>query len=225
MGITFSTMSAPPKSNRSAEPLPSGRHRLSREDVTASQRGRLLGAMMEAVADSGYAATTVADVVKRAKVSRRTFYEQFASKEECFIAAYDVGIEYLLGQLAVAAEAQGALDWRERIRSDLRTYTDVLASDPAFAWSLHVEILSAGPKALERRAQIFALFSERTRRAYERARTEEAVLPVLPADVFDIHTGGIDELIREHLRVHGTKGLRELYEPLTLATLAMFDRG
>ena len=180
---------------------------------------------MEAVADKGYAATTVADVVEGAKVSRRTFYEQFPGKEECFIAAYDTGVEYLLGRLATVAAEQGALDWRERVRSDLRTYTDVLARDPAFAWSLHVEILSAGPRALERRAQIFALFSERTRRAYEIARKEEPVLPVLPADVFDIHTGGLDELIREHLRVNGTKGLRELYEPLALATLAMFDRG
>jgi AcrR family transcriptional regulator len=181
--------------------------------------------MMEAVAKKGYAATTVADVVDGAKVSRRTFYQQFESKEECFLAAYDVGVEYLLGRLATEAATQGPLDWRERVRSDLRTYTDVLAGDPAFAWSLHVEILSAGPRALERRAQIFALFSERTRRAYERARREEAALPVLPADVFDIHTGGLDELIREHLRVHGTKGLRELAEPLSLATLAMFDRG
>ena len=102
---------------------------------------------------------------------------------------------------------------------------EVLASDPAFAWSLHVEILSAGPAALERRAQIFALFSERTRRAYELARLEEAALPVLPADVFDIHTGGLDELIREHLRAHGAAGLRKLADPLALATLAMFDRG
>ena len=72
--------------------LPSGRHGLTREAVVASQRSRLIDAMAQVVAERGYPATTVADVVERAGVSRRTFYEQFADKEACFLAAYDVGL-------------------------------------------------------------------------------------------------------------------------------------
>ena len=71
--------------------LPRGPHRLAREEVLASQRGRMLAAIAEAVAEKGYAATTVADVVGRAGVSRKTFYEHFADKEECFLAAWDAG--------------------------------------------------------------------------------------------------------------------------------------
>jgi AcrR family transcriptional regulator len=69
--------------------LPRGPHALTREQVSASQRGRLLVAMAELVGHDGYAATTVADVLAHAGVSRRAFYQHFANKQECFLAAYD----------------------------------------------------------------------------------------------------------------------------------------
>src|SRR5438105_1831196 len=84
--------------------LPSGRHGLTREAVVASQRSRLIDAMAQVVAERGYPATTVADVVERAGVSRRTFYEQFADKEACFLAAYDVGLTAVLGRIKEAVE-------------------------------------------------------------------------------------------------------------------------
>src|SRR5690242_3020391 len=71
------------------------RHRTAREAVMASQRGRVLEAMVKAVAEKGYAATTIADVVARAGVSRRTFYEQFRDKEACFLAAFDTGVAFV----------------------------------------------------------------------------------------------------------------------------------
>jgi AcrR family transcriptional regulator len=203
--------------------LPSGRHRLERSEVAASQRGRLIVAIAAAVADKGYAATTVADVVERATVSRRTFYEQFESKEDCFIAAFDLGVEYVLGRLAAAAASEnGELGWRERMRSDLRTYLKVLAEEPAFAFSLHVECLSAGPAALAHRSKIFALFTERTRRLYELARAEDSSKPELPIELFRMHSGGVDELIRECLRERGPEALPKLADPIWRASLAMF---
>lgn len=202
--------------------LPSGRHRLAREDVIASQRKRLLAATAQAVADKGYALTTVSDIVERAGVSRRTFYEQFPGKEECFLAAYDYGVEIVLGRMAEAARAGEADDWRARLRSDLETYLQVLAAEPDFAWSLHIEVLGAGQAALERRATIFELFSERTRRAHENARADDPELPELPAEIFRLHTGGMDELIRECLRTRGAAGLPELAGPAVEMTFAMF---
>ena len=80
----------------SVQPLPRGRHSLSREEVRASQRRRMLEAMANATAEKGYVHTTVADVIKRAGVSRETFYEHFSDKEDCFIAAYDAGVEAVL---------------------------------------------------------------------------------------------------------------------------------
>lgn len=203
--------------------LPSGRHRLTREAVAESQRGRLLFAMAAAVAAKGYAAATVTDVVERASVSRGTFYEQFADKEACFLAALDTGVEVLLGRLAAAADAlpEGA-GWRARLRSDLRTYLELLAAEPAFAWTIHVETLAAGREALARRARIFAGFSARTRALNALARREDPALPHLPEEVFGFHSAGIDELVRETLRTRGARALPGLEEPALRATLALF---
>lgn len=183
--------------------------------------------MVTAVAEKGYRATTVGDVVERAGVSRRTFYEQFEDIEACFLGAYDTGVEIVLNRLATAAaDLRKNDDWRAIIRSDLATYMDVLAGDPAFAWSLHIEALGAGPAALERRAKMFALFSERVRRLYDIARKQDSELPPLPPEAFLLHSGGVDELIRECLRTRGASALPELAEPAARATLALFgERG
>jgi AcrR family transcriptional regulator len=207
--------------------LPSGRHRLSREAVESSQRGRLLFAIAQVVAEKGYAPTTVADIVDRASVSRTTFYEQFPDKEACFLAAFDFGVEYVLGRMIEAWEQHGAddHDWREHVRSDLTTYMRELAAEPAFARALHVESLAAGPAALERRAQMFALFARRSQRLHDLARAAEPSLPELPAEAFALHTGGVDELIREWLRTRDAESLTELTEPAYAATLALFGAG
>ena len=203
--------------------LPSGRHRLSRDAVKQSQRGRLLYAIAQVVAERGYAAATVADIVDRASVSRSTFYEQFPDKEACFIAAFDYGVEFVLGQMQRAWEALGSReDWRAHVRSDLSTYLAVLASEPAFARALHVEVLAAGPVALSRRAEILALFSDRTRRIHERARQLDPSLPELPRAAFELHSGGVDELIRSRLLEGGVERLAELAEPVSTATLLLF---
>ena len=137
------------------EQLPRGRHRLSRETVVSSQRERLLLAMADAVAERGYAKTTVADVLQRARVSRETFYEQFANKEECFLAAYEAGAGIVagemgreLGSLDADADVQGKL---ERV---LGRYLATLALEPAIARTFLVEVYAAGPQALERRVEV-----------------------------------------------------------------------
>jgi AcrR family transcriptional regulator len=203
--------------------LPSGRHRLSREAVQESQRGRLLYAIAQVVSSRGYAATTVADIVDRASVSRSTFYEQFPDKEACFIAAFDYGAEFMLGQMQQAWESLAERDdWRVHVRSDLTTYLDVLAREPAFARALHVEVMAAGPVALARRAEILAVFSERTRKLHERARIDDASLPELPPVAFQLHSGGFDELIRATLLRGDVSDLAALAEPLIEATLLLF---
>jgi AcrR family transcriptional regulator len=203
--------------------LPSGRHRLSVEAVRASQRGRLLWAIVQAVAEKGYSATTVADIVERANVSRTTFYQQFDDKEDCFLAAFDFGVEFVLTQMRAAWEALGEVaDWREHTRSDLSTYLETLAAEPAFALALHVEVFGAGVAALDRRAQILELFTER--RIHQQARNVDDGVPERPLELFRLHTGGIDELIRQHLRTHGAASLPQLTEPLVAATFALFGR-
>src|ERR687889_66607 len=102
-------MTAPRSLDR---PLPRGRNAAPREVVRESQRGRLLGAMAACVGESGYADVSVADVIARAGVSRKTFYEHFDNKLECFLAAYDAGVDAMLGAIDDAigkAAADGPL--------------------------------------------------------------------------------------------------------------------
>ncbi len=132
------------------EQLPRGSHRLTREQVLSSQRGRMLAAIGEAVAERGYAKTPVAEIIKRAGVSRETFYEQFADKEGCFLAALDTGTEAMLQAIA----ADGVDD----LATVLRRYLEALAGEPAFARAFLVEAYAAGPRAIERRVAINGQF-------------------------------------------------------------------
>jgi AcrR family transcriptional regulator len=205
--------------------LPSGRHGLTREAVVASQRARLIEAMAQVVAEKGYPATTVADVVERAEVSRRTFYEQFADKEACFLAAYDAGLAAVLGRIGEAVELNPAAPWRERARAGIESFLALLASEPAFARALQVEILTAGPAALHRRSGMLVMFAGIWRNVHERARTEEPALPPLPDEVFTLLSAGLDEMIRECIRTRGTADLPELAGPILRTVFAVFGSG
>jgi AcrR family transcriptional regulator len=143
---------------RMSHELPRGRHNLPREVVIRSQRERMIDAVIEVVAAKGYAATTVADVIKKAAVSRKTFYEHFADKEECFIAAYDEITRQLVIQVRAAYEEGDT--WRERMAAGVRTLLDLLASRPALARFCVIEILAAGPRAIARRDEVLSGFSE-----------------------------------------------------------------
>jgi AcrR family transcriptional regulator len=143
------------------QPLPRGRHGLSREEVVASQRGRILWAMAEAVSERGYAATPVADVLRRARVSRETFYEHFANKEECFLAAYDAAATLVLEGLAdVASDSGVARGGRALLDATLERYLATLAAQPAMARTFMIEVYAAGDAAIARRVKVQERFVE-----------------------------------------------------------------
>ena len=210
--------SHPPTTNR----LPSGRHGLSREEVVASQRARLIEAMAQVVAEKGYPATTVADVVELAGVSRRTFYEQFADKEACFLGAYDAGLTAVLSRIGAAVETDSGAGWRDRARAGVEAFLALLASEPAFARALQVEILTAGQAALDRRAGMLVMFSGIWRNVHERARAEEPALPPLPDEFFTILAAGLEEVIRDCIRTRGPAALPDLAGPILASVYAVF---
>jgi AcrR family transcriptional regulator len=180
------------------ERLPRGPHRLAREVVLASQRGRMLDAMAQSVAEKGYAATTVADVVGRAGVSRKTFYEHFRDKEDCFLEAWDAGVQILLDAVAEATTAVD--DWRDGVRAGTRAYLETLAAEPAFARTFMIEVLAAGPIALERRAEVHKRFADQIRELTARARELNPELPEPPPEVFNAMVGAVHELTWERVR-------------------------
>jgi AcrR family transcriptional regulator len=128
--------------------LPPGRHGLPREFVVHNQRERLIAGLAEAVAENGYAGTTIGHITRHAAVSRRTFYEHFSSKDECFVAAYDVVMSELRERVDTAFEEVD--DWPHAVRAGIAAMLHFLASEPNLARLCMVEALVAGPVVVER---------------------------------------------------------------------------
>ena len=129
--------------------LPPGRHGLPREFVAHNQRERLIAGLAEAVAENGYSGTTIAHITRAAAVSRRTFYEHFSSKDECFVAAYDTVMERAAraGRRGPSREAD---DWPHAVRAGIAAMLQFLAAEPNLARLCMVEALVAGPVVVER---------------------------------------------------------------------------
>lgn len=128
--------------------LPPGRHGLPREFVARNQRERLIAGLAEAIAEHGYAGTTIAHITREAAVSRRTFYEHFASKDECFVAAYDTVMEELRERVAEGFAA--ADEWARGVKAAIAAMLGFLSAEPSLARLCMVEALVAGPVVVER---------------------------------------------------------------------------
>lgn len=127
--------------------LPRGRHGLPRELIVENQRARLISGMISAVAELGYGKATVAKVIKPAKVSRRTFYETFGDKEDCYRAAYEASFEFLRDRtLAAGSEAK----WPDSVRAGLEALLESLAAHPKLATFFLVSPASVDDAAASR---------------------------------------------------------------------------
>ena len=194
-------------------PLPSGRHSLTRETVLASQRGRLLDAMAQAVAEHGYGNTTIAHVVSHAVVSRKTFYDHFADKSDCFLAMYDTGIMFLLGRIAETIEGQN--DPHSRLVVGLQAFLNILSAEPAFCRAIIIEVHAAGPEALARRRAVLGVFADRYLDANQQARKNGAKIAELSEDRALAVVGGILDLVSTRVETGRTAQLSELADELT----------
>ena len=155
---------------------------------------RMLAAMVQAVADKGYARVAVADVIERAGVSRKTFYEQFANKEDCFLAAYDATVDDLLATIDGALEAL-APDWLAAHRAAVGAYLEALAASPEFAKAFLIEVLGAGAEALDRRAAVQDRFATQLKDVHRRARQDIPEIPEVPPHTFRAAVGAVNELV------------------------------
>jgi AcrR family transcriptional regulator len=143
----------------SGQPLPRGRHKLSRDEVLASQRGRLLRAMEELVGEHGYESTTVPLVIKAARVSTATFYRFFTDKIDCFIALCEERGEGLLADLTPDEAERQIFSPRERLDRGLADYLRWWQDRPALARAYFVELPAAGPRAIAERDRQYARFA------------------------------------------------------------------
>jgi AcrR family transcriptional regulator len=176
--------------------------------VVEIQRARLLAAMVEVSGERGAANATVAHVVDRAGVSRRTFYELFDDREDCFLAAFDDGIErasrYVLDDYDPGAE------WAERIRTALTAVLSFLDVERGAGRLLIVGSLGAGAKVLERRRRVLAQIIT----VIDQGRTEAKTGGELPPLAAEGIAGGVLSVLHARLADPGVGSLLELTSPL-----------
>lgn len=127
-------------------PVP-GEQRLSREFIARHQQARIVAALAQETAEKGYRAVTIAAIVKRAGIARKTFYENFSCKEECFLAAQELAMSTALERVVDAAGT--CESWPRRIQAGLTAFVGYVAEEPALARTCMVEALSAGPAAVK----------------------------------------------------------------------------
>jgi len=140
---------------------------LVREQLADLQRARIIGAMFQVAAERGAGSVSVAHVVERAGVSRRTFYELFSDRDDCLLAAFEQALALAAERVLPAYEAGGS--WRERIRAGLVALLRFLDEQPSIGRVLLVESLSGSPRVLERRAGVIARLTD----AVEHGRDEQ----------------------------------------------------
>ena len=199
--------------------LPPGRHGLPREFVAHNQRERLIAGLAEAVAENGYAGTTIAHITRHAAVSRRTFYEHFASKDECFVAAYDTVMAELRERVGAGLRGGGRLAARGqgRDRRDARASSPPSPTSPASAWSRRWSPARSSSSATTPPSRASSPTSRRGREG----RSPE-VLARLSPTTEEALVGGMISLISRRIIAGKTAELESLLPDLVEFTLTPY---
>ena len=206
------------KRETETQSLPRGRHGLPRELIVENQRARLISGMIAAVAELGYGKATVAKVIKPAKVSRRTFYEHFEGKDECFVAAFDTVTEQMRERVDEAFKAED--DWPVATRAGIEAMLAFLASEPNLARLAMVEALVAGPVVVERYDAAVQTFLPYITAGREGA--SKKVLKHLSDSTEEALVGGMVSLVSRRIVAGQTEELESLLPDLTEFTLTPF---
>jgi AcrR family transcriptional regulator len=191
-------------------PLPRGRHNLPLSVVRASQRERLLAAMLDCVGERGYDATTVPQVVAAAKVSRNAFYALFADKADCFLALCDELAGDVLADISQPTED----DWLGALRAGTARYLRWWQERPAFSRTYFVELPSAGRRAVEQRDRQYAPFRAMFDGLAAWARAQQPELPPLGPLATRAIVLVVTELVAEEVRAGRIDRLTELEDDL-----------
>jgi AcrR family transcriptional regulator len=180
-----------------------------------TRRQQILEAMVRVVGRKGYKATSVADVIAEADVSRTTFYKHFEDKQECFLAAYDLAVERVLGE--VVSRCDSDLPWLERVRTGLATITELFALDPELARTAVVEVAAAGADARQRHWNAVTRFTEFLVDGEELTEGRE-----LPDNIALMAAGAVSGLIFDELLTGRAERLPQLLPDLLFALLVPY---
>src|SRR4051812_25251442 len=186
----------------SALPVPSALEVLAPVDDPAGddghRRGRILRALAVCMAEKGYRATTMSDIARVGQVSKTVVYAHFRDKEQCLLELYSRATDTVLETVRRAQDAGRAagLPWRERVRSSVTAYLEVLAAGPALAWAALVEVQAAGASALALRRDVVDRYVHLLSEAAAELHAEHPdEVRSLSPELMLAAVGGINELL------------------------------
>jgi AcrR family transcriptional regulator len=180
-------------------------------------RLRLLDGLATSIGERGYRTTTVADIVRHARTSKRTFYDHFAGKEQCFLELVLATIEKLAENIAAAVDPEA--DWHQQIRQAVEAYVGFIESRPAITLSWIRELPSLGAVARPVQRRVLQLLSDLLIDLSASPGFRRAGLPPLTAPLAVILLGGLRELTA--LAVEDERAVREIVEPAVDASIAL----
>jgi AcrR family transcriptional regulator len=202
--------------------LPKGRHGLTREEVEASQRTRLLQATVELGTERGFASLTLADIVGRAGVARSTFYEHFADKQECFLAAFDYAADRVLERvLAIGPPPTG--DHSSPVNAYIARLLELSLEEPGLVRLVAADAEALGPAAAERQRAIRGRLADGLVALREFLRSDDPKLaPISHLRALAI-VGAITEVIQHTFYTSGIEALPALQPELATIVLALLE--
>jgi AcrR family transcriptional regulator len=206
-------------------PVPRGRHAPPPDVRRSIQRARLFDAAADVFARVGYADASAEAIARAAGMSKATFYEHFANKEECILALFDEAAGAVLQAMAEAANEAGP-DPRKRLRAGLRAFLEKVASNPAWAQTLLVEIVAAGERGVERRERIISAFAAAVEAENAAAaRRRGAVGRLTSLDDAVAIVGAIAELTSRRVRLGQPESVIELEPVIERLMIGLMSAG
>lgn len=204
--------------------VPRGRHAPPLEVRLSVQRRRLFTAAAAVVAREGYARATAEGIAREAGMSKATFYEHFANKEDCVLALLDEGATELMVQLGQAADRGPFATYEERVRRNARAFLETLAAHPDSTRTLLVEVAAAGPAAAARRDAVLVAFAEGLHRDNARHGPPAGAPTFATRDDAFAVVAGVSSLVGRRLRTEGPGALGELEPVIVRLVLGTLDR-
>lgn len=198
--------------------LPRGRHGLPPEFVAQNQRERLIAALIQVLYEVGYQKTTVSIIGQRASVSKSDFYKHFETKDDCFIAAYDVAVERIRDQVAAACVESDGSEWSRRVQDAIGSLLKLFSAEPALASIFLVEGLRAGREVYDRYQAAVEIFVGYLRQGAPRNPTGAEI----PEATGEAVVGGIASLLGRRVLAGEADQLGELFPEILEFTLAAY---
>jgi AcrR family transcriptional regulator len=204
---------------------PRGRHAPPLEVRQDRQRARLFAAAATVFARAGYADATAEAIAREAGMSKATFYEHFDNKEDCIVALFEAAVQVVVGAMRQAGDTHVTDDPSTRVHASTRALLQTLADFPAEAQTLLVEIVGAGPRAMERRDAALDEVASHID-SFNRADAERGIAPrfASPHDAFAI-VGAVVELASRQIRTGRPDTIGELEPVVERLVLGLVNHG